>query len=157
MTLSLPQTSASFTGNKLKRKMSQETSKQSHFLRTEITNTPNSKVYGQSRVAETFAQFHAVSLCRALTLPEGKRPARKKDKGEREEEEGGLGIRSVGRVLSPLQETLTLILSTNRVWWRTPWNLALRRCRQEDEFRIVLSYIQPHSKFKANMGCVRPC
>lgn len=79
MTPSLPQMSASLTGNKLKGKMSQETSKQSHFLRTEITNTPNSGVYGHWCVAEIFAQLHKVSLYRALTLSEGKRPARKKE------------------------------------------------------------------------------
>lgn len=58
--------------------MSQGTSKQSQFLRTEITNTLNSGVYGHSCAAETFAQLYKVALYTALTLPEEKRPARKK-------------------------------------------------------------------------------
>lgn len=80
-----PKMRASFTGNKLKRRMSQGTSNQSHFHRTEITNTPNSRVYGHFCAAEIFAQLHEVILCRTPTLPGGKRPDRKKEQGgERE-------------------------------------------------------------------------
>lgn len=95
---SLPQTSASFTGNKLKRKMSQGTSKQSHFLRTEITHTPNSRVYRHSCAAETFAQLHKVSLYR-----EKPRSSRREEGTEVEERRGrlGWGAAQVTQLVSP--------------------------------------------------------
>lgn len=143
MTPSLPQTSASFTGNKLKRKMSQGTSKQSRFLRTEITNTPNSRVYRQSCVAETFAQLHKVSLYRERPGSSRREEARREEgtEGKREGGAGWAGVLLLWWSFSPLQGALAFILSANQVWWWTPCNPAVMGWRQEDQFKVILSYI----------------
>lgn len=60
----------------------------------------------------------------------------------RERRKNRLGASDAARsaeCLSPLEETLALILSTNQVWW-TLCNPAPRRESQEDQFKVILSY-----------------
>lgn len=97
-TIPAPNECASFTGKKLKRKMSQGTSKQSHFLRTEITNTPNSRVYRHSCVAETFAQLHKVSLYREKPSF-SRREEACWEEGTEKEEQAEMGAAQVAGVL----------------------------------------------------------
>lgn len=123
--------------------MSQGTSKQSRFLRTEITNTPNSRVHGHSCAAETFAQLQKVSLYRRdkACQEDGTKVNERRNRlgaGAGAPAGAPAGAR-FAECLSPLQGTLALILSTNQVWW-TLSNPALRRWRLEDQFKVILSY-----------------